>query len=174
MRFNRIVLAVVITVLGSIGLATSASAHTDLVSTSPAQDSTIEVAPSNISITFSEPPIKEGAAIVLADVAGTEFEVGELTFEGATISVSSPADLPAGEYVVTWRISAEDGHALTGEFGFTFNGDLEVVAVDASSSALEQVETAGQESNTNTWAILLASFVASATIGTIYATKKRK
>jgi LPXTG-motif cell wall-anchored protein len=40
-----------------------------------------------------------------------------------------------------------------------------------AQSGIDEEET---NENSNSWIILLASFVASATIGTIYATKKRK
>lgn len=184
MRFLRLILALSLTVLGSVFIAGAASAHTDVVSTSPTDGSVLEVPPAIISVTFSEPPITEGAAIVLADVSGTEIQLGDLAIEGATISVASPPDLLPGEYKATWRISAEDGHALTGEFGFTYNGDAVVTNaspmmtayatdVAAQNSVGAGVEKSDATSDSNSWIILLASFVASATIGTIYAAKKR-
>lgn len=177
MRFIRLVLAAVLALFGSILISTSASAHADLVSTSPADGSEVDIAPAQISLTFSEPVLETGTAIVLNQADGTEIPVGPVTIEGSTISVTSPADLAAGEYKVTWRTAADDGHVLTGEFGFTFNGTI--IAVDDAVSASPMAQTGikprdATQENSNSWIILLASFVASATIGTIYVTKKRK
>ncbi|MEY4493415.1 MAG: hypothetical protein RL355_764 [Actinomycetota bacterium] len=176
MRFTRLILAVVLALFSSFFVTPSASAHTELVNTSPIDGAEIDVAPAVISLTFSDPVLEVGTAIVLNQADGTEVELGELTFEGATVSASAPADLTPGEYTVTWRAAADDGHVQTGEFAFTFNGT--VVAVDSEATALPMAQSGIDEEetneNSNSWIILLASFVASATIGTIYATKKRK
>ena len=185
MRFKRLIVATVIAGFSSFLVATSASAHTDVVSTSPVDGAVTEVPPAIISVTFSEPPITEGAAIVLADVSGTEIEVGPVTFEGAKISVASPPDLQPGEYVVTWRISAEDGHALTGEFRFAYNGDVVVTNVSpdvtamatdvaAQNSVGSGAENSEESNDSNSWIVLLAAFFISSTIGTLYVAKKRK
>ncbi|MEN9741942.1 MAG: hypothetical protein RIR66_898, partial [Actinomycetota bacterium] len=122
MRFTRLISAIVLALASSFFIATSASAHTDLVNTSPLDGAEIDVAPAVISLTFSEPVLEVGTAIVLNQADGTEVELGDLTFEGATVSAVAPADLMPGEYTVTWRAAADDGHVQTGEFGFTFNG----------------------------------------------------
>lgn len=177
MRFIRLISAIALALFGSFFIATSANAHADVVSTSPTDGSDVDIAPAQISITFSEPVLEEGTAIVLNQADGTEIPVGPVTLDGSTISVISPADLAAGEYKVTWRAAADDGHVLTGEFGFTFNGTIIAVDDEVSASPMAQtgieLETA-EKNNSNSWIILLASFVVSATIGTIYATKKRK
>ena len=177
MRFIRLISAIALAFFSSFLIATSANAHADVVSTSPVDGSDVDVAPAQISITFSEPVLEVGTAIVLNQADGTEIPVGPLMLDGSTISVAPPADLAAGEYKVTWRASADDGHVLTGEFGFTFNGTIIAVNDDVSASPMAQTgiePTDTTQTNSNAWIILLASFVASATIGTIYATKKRK
>lgn len=185
MKLSRFVIAVIIGFFAPLAAISTVQAHTDLVSTSPAADSVTEVPPAFISVTFSEPPITEGAAIVLSDVAGNEIPVGEVIFDGAKISVASPPDLPPTEYVVTWRISAEDGHVLTGEFNFTYNGDAAVsntspmatpLAVD--SNVVEPVQDVAAESgaaieSTNIWTYVLAAVFVAAIVGTLIVAKKR-
>lgn len=177
MRFIRVIFAASLALFGSLLVSTSALGHADVVSTSPTADSEIDVAPATISISFSEPVLEVGAAIVLADSSGSEIGVGEVTFEGATMSVSSPPDLAPGEYIVTWRASSNDGHVMTGEFGFTFNGTVVVaspveIASPMAQSGARLEDT--QKKSSNAWIYLLASFVATSTIATIIATKKRK
>lgn len=109
--------------------ATSASAHTDLVSSNPSAGSTIlsTETPDTISLTFSEPPLLEGSAIVVANEDGSQATTLDATLEGATLSVPWPTDLKAGKATVTWRIAADDGHVLTDEFSFTVEQVIDVV-----------------------------------------------
>ena len=65
MRVIRIISAITLAFFGSLVIVTSANAHTDLISTSPVADSEVDVAPAVISLTFSEPVLEAGAAIVL-------------------------------------------------------------------------------------------------------------
>lgn len=184
MKLGRIFAALLIALFTPITVSSSVQAHTDLVSTSPAADSVTEVPPAFISVTFSEPPITEGAAIVLADVAGNVIPVGEVMFEGAKMSVASPPDLPPTEYVVTWRISAEDGHVLTGEFNFTYNGDAVVSNTSPMASALAADSTVvapaqdiaaenAETESTNIWTYVLAAVFVAAIVGTLIVAKKR-
>jgi copper resistance protein C len=180
MKIIRLISAVAIAAFGSLLVATSANAHADVVNTSPVDGAVVEVPPAVISVKFSEPPLTEGAGIVLANVSGEQVTVGPVVVNGNAISVTSPADLEIGEYKVTWRATADDGHVLTGEFEFTFNGDAVVAGATPMMSALatdaqlSDEELPSEQANSNSWMILLASFVASATIGTIYVARKRK
>jgi methionine-rich copper-binding protein CopC len=177
MKLIRLFTVLTIATFGSLFVATSANAHADLVSSSPADGSTLEVPPAKISLTFSEPVLAAGAAVVVTEASGQQVGVGKIEVSGATISVASPADLAAGEYTVTWRATAEDGHAMTGKFEFTYNGDAVVSNATPMMTALETTtaqDVEAESGSDNTWVILLASFVASATIGTLYAAKKRK
>ena len=83
---------------------------------------------------------------------------------------------------MTWRVSAQDGHVLTGEFSFTFTG--KVVVVDPTNSV-----TAGTEETAvavpvmddaktgNSGSTLLTSFIAvlvvSAIVAAVIASRKR-
>ena len=182
MRIKRLIATTFIALISSFAFATSSTAHTDVVSTSPADGAVIDVTPADVSITFSEPPIQEGAAILLADVSGVELPLGEVQFDGAQVKAAAPSDLPAGDYIVTWRVSAQDGHVLTGEFSFTFTG--KVVVVDPTNSV-----TAGTEETAvavpvmddaktgNSGSTLLTSFIAvlvvSAIVAAVIASRKR-
>ena len=183
MRFNRLVATTFIALISSIALATSSSAHTDVVSTSPTDGAVIDVTPADVSITFSEPPIEEGAAILLANVAGTQLPLGEVEFDGAQVKAAAPSDLPAGDYIVTWRVSAQDGHVLTGEFSFTFTGKVAVTnptnTVTAGTQETAVAVPVMEEAKTgNSGSTLLTSFIAvlvvSAIVAAIIASRKRK
>lgn len=100
-------------------------AHTDIVSTSPAANADVNVSQESISITFSEPPLIDGAAIVVMNEAGDTLDSPAPTLAGATLSIPWPTDLTPGEVLVTWRATADDGHVLSNEFSFKYTAAAE-------------------------------------------------
>jgi len=102
-----------------------ALAHTDIVSTSPAANGDVNVSQESISITFSEPPLIDGAAIVVMNEAGDTLDSPAPTLAGATLSIPWPTDLTPGEVLVTWRATADDGHVLSNEFSFKYTAAAE-------------------------------------------------
>jgi copper transport protein len=132
-----IVLAIV---AGQLCGATPLRAHAALVETEPAADDVLEQAPNNVAITFSEPvrPIVvrliDGQGDVLADestarVAGNRIE---LPVEEA---------LPAGGYIVSWRVISADSHPMGGSFRFAVG----------SSPNLWRSDEAARSVAINTW-----------------------
>lgn len=119
-----------LSILALVGLylfapASTAVAHTEIVSTSPAKDSDANVPQESISITFSEPPLVDGAAIVIVNEAGDILDSPAPTLAGATLSIPWPTDLTPGEVLVTWRATAADGHVLSNEFSFKYTAAAE-------------------------------------------------
>ena len=120
-------------IIGSILLAgiaifapiSSVSAHTDLVSSSPAAGSDVNAAQEFISITFAEPMLMEGAAIVVVDSTDTTLESPAPTQEGATLSIPWPVGLTPGLVTVQWRATGADGHVLSDEFTFNYTAAAE-------------------------------------------------
>ena len=122
---QRIIGAVILVGLGLFAPVTSALAHTDLVSTSPAKDSDVLAAQESISLTFAEPPLVDGAAIVVMDSNGDILDSPAPALEGASLSIPWPADLTPGKVTVQWRATADDGHVLSGEFVFNYTAAAE-------------------------------------------------
>jgi methionine-rich copper-binding protein CopC len=122
---QRIIGAILLVALGIFAPMTSASAHTDLVSTSPTADSDVLAAQDTISLTFSEPPLVDGAAIVVVDPSGATLESPAPALEGASLSIPWPSDLSTGKVTVQWRATAQDGHIESGEFVFNYTAAAE-------------------------------------------------
>jgi len=108
-----------------LGPISTALAHTDVVSTSPTAEADVNVSQESISITFSEPPLVDGAAIVVMNEAGDILDSPAPTLAGATLSIPWPIDLTPGEVLVTWRATADDGHVLSDEFSFKYTAAAE-------------------------------------------------
>jgi methionine-rich copper-binding protein CopC len=122
---QRIIGAILLAGLGILAPISPASAHTDLVSTSPAADSDVLAAQDTISLTFSEPPLVDGAAIVVMNSSGDILDSPAPSLEGASLSIPWPADLTSGKTTIQWRASAQDGHVESGEFVFNYTAAAE-------------------------------------------------
>jgi methionine-rich copper-binding protein CopC len=123
--------------LGILAPISPASAHTDLVGTSPADGSDVLAAQDTISLTFSEPPLVDGAAIVVVDSSGATLESPAPSLEGASLSIPWPTDLATGNVTVQWRATAQDGHVESGEFVFNYTAAAEGgMAPSPAASAL--------------------------------------
>lgn len=125
LKSQRIIGAIVLAGLGLFAPITAASAHTDLVGTSPAADSDVNASQETISITFAEPTLVDGAAIVVMNSAGDILDSPAPAQDGATLSIPWPADLTPGNVTVQWRATGADGHVLTGEFAFNYTAAAE-------------------------------------------------
>jgi methionine-rich copper-binding protein CopC len=124
-KSHRIIGSVLLAGLGTFIPISFASAHTDLVSSSPSADEIVNASQESISITFSEPPLVEGAAIVILNSTGETLDSPAPTLDGASLSIPWPADLTPGQITVQWRATADDGHVLSDEFGFNYTAAAE-------------------------------------------------
>ena len=122
---QRIIGAILLAGLGILAPMSPASAHTDLVSTSPAADSDVLAAQDTISLTFSEPPLVDGAAIVVMNSSGDILDSPAPSLDGASLSSPWPADLTTGKTTIQWRATAQDGHVESGEFVFNYTAAAE-------------------------------------------------
>ncbi len=114
-----------ITVLAALFLliAPVASAHTTLVSSNPAHDTTIEQWPDHFTLTFAEPlQVLTGAEINKVSVtnASALSLEGATTVHGAVLDVAVAPNAAEGPVLVIYRAVAADGHVLEGEYSFTY------------------------------------------------------
>jgi len=139
---QRIIGAILLAAFGIFAPVTSASAHTDLVSTSPTADSDVLAAQDTISLTFSEPPLVDGAAIVVMNSSGDILDSPAPALDGASLSIPWPADLSTGKVTVQWRATAQDGHVESGEFVFNYTAAAEGgMAPSPAASAMPSEST---------------------------------
>ncbi len=103
--------------LASVGLWMNAAlAHTQLSSSIPADQSTVEAAPDEVSLTFSE-PVRLTAVTVQTGTGSESLEVSAA--EAAEEFTVALPRLAPGEYVIEWRALSADTHVVSGEIRFT-------------------------------------------------------
>lgn len=133
-RRTRLLAAATLAVaLGTAGLAagawggvSSASAHDFLVSTNPAADAVVTEALPEVSLTFNEPPLTElgaGIAIEVRDAAGANVASGEVSIVDSTLSIAV-TPTATGSHTVIWQTVSSDGHPVSGEYAFDYEGPV--------------------------------------------------
>lgn len=97
----------------------TAQAHARLVSASPAANAVV-AAPRVLTLTFSERIAPAFSTFDVVNAAGSTVAVRtQVGQDGKTLTGTLARPLPAGAYVVNWRIASSDGHRMTGSYGFT-------------------------------------------------------
>jgi methionine-rich copper-binding protein CopC len=115
----RTLLLVLVSVFAlPIALATPASAHVRLLSSNPEPGQALATPPQSIQLTFDE-ALKNAPTITVTDPNGTQWAMGRPTMDLKTVTV--PADArqgPAGKYTVSYRVTGQDNHLITGDIPF--------------------------------------------------------
>jgi copper transport protein len=104
----------------ALGLPTAAFAHAALLRTVPEASGTVNVPPTQLELTYSEPVEPRFAVVSVTDVAGRQKTAG-----APRRSPANPDTLlvplkrvPEGWYLVYWRAISVDGHPVRGAFTF--------------------------------------------------------
>jgi methionine-rich copper-binding protein CopC len=119
MKLSKFLFAIGLLALSLTALP--ASAHTVLASADPAENSTVDILPSEISITFAEELISIGDAnsISAIDENSNELTTGKPEVSGAVLFIKLDKSEVTGLIKVIYRAVAADGHVITGDYQFT-------------------------------------------------------
>jgi methionine-rich copper-binding protein CopC len=120
-RKNIFLTAALVFALGATGVAAANAFHFALRSSVPAADATV-APPEEVRLVFTEAPQANSVGIRLIDAAGEAVPTTEPAADpndAAQMFVKPSAALSAGSYTVSWRGIGDDGHAVTGNFGFS-------------------------------------------------------
>ena len=130
----------------SLAFAPVALAHSNEVSADPPAESVLDQAPDRVTLTFDEPLLDAGAALVVSAGDGTVVSVDPPLIDGKSISTALAAGVP-GTYQVSYRVVSGDGHPVTGEYSFTVVGQ---VASPAQGSVSPEPTLVTQEAESGT------------------------
>src|SRR5688500_7329778 len=131
-----------------------AQAHTELVSSEPAQNGRLAATPSRVRLVFSEPIEARFGAISLIQSDGGTLK---LAVEADPRNVHAmigrvPSDV-SGAIRVVWRVVSADGHPVAGSFVFTVGA----VQTSAPPAAPDEHALEGSEPTVAGASILLAT-----------------
>jgi copper resistance protein C len=98
----------------------AAFAHAHLVRATPAAGDTVQAAPTEVTLRFSEKLEPKFSSVVVRDSAGKQVDKGDAAVDKADrmiIRVLLPP-LEPGVYKVEWRAVSADTHKVNGDFTF--------------------------------------------------------
>lgn len=107
----------------SVTMAPTASAHADLQVSTPEDGESLQIAPEEIRLTFSEELFEELVEISILDAAGdlySTIEVEQTPPPGTDVIFPWPTQAPPGEYSIAYRVVSADGHPVTGTISFSY------------------------------------------------------
>jgi methionine-rich copper-binding protein CopC len=119
MSFRRLSVSLMLAGFALATVASPASAHTELESSSPAQGSSVAVAPQQIQLTFGEAVTLAPTPITVTGADGTAWVVGPATVAGAVVTAAVQPSGAAGLCKITYKVLADDGDSVTGTVTFT-------------------------------------------------------
>lgn len=112
---------IAIAVLACLGFfqGAPAHAHNSLTSTSPARGAMLNVAPTEVVLTFDLPFIggQEANVVMVTNSEGERVDNNDSFMQANTLRATLQ-DLPTGTYTVSFRIVSEDGHPVSNSFQF--------------------------------------------------------
>ncbi|MCB0918105.1 MAG: copper resistance protein CopC/CopD [Actinobacteria bacterium] len=116
-------------------VAGPASAHLDLVKTTPADGAELSKPVKQVQLQSNVPGEPAGAGIVLLDRTGQEVPIEVSTPDEGLTWVAKPLEaLDSGKYGVKWRVAAPDTHPKTGAFRFSVNVPGAVAPADSPTA----------------------------------------
>ena len=118
--------------------------HATLRSSSPAAGSTLDRAPTEIRLVFSEEvePSLGSIRLVGPDGRATRLAAAGDPRDVSALVAPVPAGLASGTYRVEWRIVSEDGHPIDGTFEFALAARSNSTTARGSPRAWSSLPTA--------------------------------
>lgn len=110
----------IVSLIGFAALAPMAQAHSELVSSDPADGATLDAAPRQVSFTFNEPLMPDFVRFIATDPTGVTGDLPVSFVDGPTAGIDWPLGAPPGEWRVSYRVVSQDGHAIEGGITFTY------------------------------------------------------
>ena len=130
--------------------APPASAHDQLVSSTPGAGEQLAVAPTSISMTFSGDLLALddtglGAVVLVVDDSDTNWVTGKTEVVGNIVTAELKPGMPVAGYQVRWQVVSADGHPIAGVVPFTV-GDADpltagTTAGKGNASARPEIRT---------------------------------
>jgi methionine-rich copper-binding protein CopC len=172
--------ASLLALIGLVGLAPLASAHSQLVGSSPSDGAVLTTAPAQVTFTFNEEIIPDTATIAITDANGDVVSSTKVAPDGTTVSAVWPAGLQDGMYQVAYRIVSADGHPVTGAIVVTLAaaGDAASLAATASAAPSAVASPAGSAdssgSSISAAAVVAIALLAAAGVVAAVLTRRRR
>lgn len=174
--------------------APTASAHTELTASDPPRGASLAVAPTVVTLTFSEAVTLPANPVTVRGPEGAVWAFGAPSVAGAVVTVPVTGSVgPAGAYQLTWSVVADDGDPVSGTVNFALTAAVPAPTPTSSatptstptaaatatrepSSPALAADTASDDSDDGgvpTWVWIVIAVVLVAAVGTVVAVRGR-
>ncbi|UNK71021.1 copper resistance CopC family protein [Microbacterium sp. H1-D42] len=137
-RIRTTLAVVAVAVVAGLAISAPASAHDEVVASTPASGEQLTAAPEQVTLTFSNQLLSleenSGTAMTVEDESGTDWVAGAPVVESDTVTTPLKPGMPNGAYLVTWKVVSSDGHPTSGEYSFSVAA-AEVAPTEAPTTA---------------------------------------
>jgi methionine-rich copper-binding protein CopC len=120
---KKLTLAIISALLIFAGMQ-SANSHAQLTSSNPKKNQIVKALPSLVWLEFDGELLSFGDKqihkITVTNSIKKRVDSGGPIVGGARISTKLKTGLPAGKYLVSYRVVSEDGHPIEGSYSFTY------------------------------------------------------
>jgi methionine-rich copper-binding protein CopC len=102
--------------------ALTAQAYPVLEASSPGAGATVNVAPHQVKMDFSDALVARFSGIELSDAQGRTIDTGQANLDpddNSKFAVTIKPTLSAGTYTVAWHVGSADARRVVGKFWFT-------------------------------------------------------
>lgn len=148
-RIRTALVGAAVAVAAVLAVAAPASAHDQIVSSTPAADEQLTTAPDQVVLTFSNNLLalsdNSGTAMTVVDEQGTDWVAGAPTVAADTVTVPLKPGMPNGAYDVTWKVVSSDGHPTSGEYSFSVAAAEEPTPSTAPSQSAQPTAPASPQ-----------------------------
>lgn len=129
----RLLLGTAVLMVALLGaLSGTASAHAALTGSDPKDGAVVDVAPRDVTLTFSEQIAMGDDSIRVLDPSSKRVDVAKMRdlSQGGTVryAVDLKPGLPDGTYTVAWQAVSADSHPVSGAFTFSVGAPSETTA----------------------------------------------
>ena len=118
MSIRRAAVALLLSGVAVVAMATPAFADTELDGSSPTDGESLG-APRQIVLSFTEHVTLPANPITVTGGNGASWTVGKATATGPLVTAPVRQVGPAGPYTLKYKVTSEDGDAITGTISFT-------------------------------------------------------
>lgn len=157
-RIGVLVAAVLLCLMTVCGVS-SAQAHDELISSTPASGEVLKAAPKSLVLTFSGDIKKIGTILELSDGKGTNVDT-TFAIDRREVTVTPSTTLANGDYTLIARVVSSDGHPIDKKIAFEVNDPAAVAgsapattsapAASAAPSATPSAQPSAEADDTTT------------------------
>lgn len=166
-RFAGLAAAAAVAAALVLTTALPASAHDELLSSSPSPGESLANAPEVVTLTFSGELLVTGAAVIVVDADGRDWVVGEPEILGTTVTATLDDGMPEAGFEIRWRVVSSDGHPISGLVPFTIGAGEPLVreATESTADTATPQDQSAQENQSALRVVLIGIGGAAVAVG---------